>query len=252
MRSISRSDKNGSRRAKRASLKYREPLSKRQEVLMLPPLAQQPLSWESSVVGNLSQQQPTPSICSRLKKGTWTDEEDRTLVDYICKHGEVNWNTVEKESGFNLCMKSSCKLCWINHLRPDLKKGPITAADEIETIVLFNASIANKWSRIAEEETNTTQAPNLNNTVDEAHNLNKFTPVVEPKRYPIIGIKKCRFRDPKGLFRDPERVVSGPESMVSGPKMIVWDPIGSFRDPKWWFHDPNVWFLDQEMQVSGP
>ncbi|XP_047326259.1 transcription factor MYB102-like [Impatiens glandulifera] len=155
MRSISRSDKNGSRRAKRASLKYREPLSKRQEVLMLPPLAQQPPSWESSVVcvGNLSQQQPTPSICSRLKKGTWTDEEDRTLVDYICKHGEVNWNTVEKESGFNLCMKSSCKLCWINHLRPDLKKGPITAADEIETIVLFNASIANKWSRIAEEVT---------------------------------------------------------------------------------------------------
>ncbi|XP_047326263.1 myb-related protein 315-like [Impatiens glandulifera] len=153
-----------------------------------------------------------------IEKGTWTDEEDRTLVDYICKHGEVNWNTVEKESGLNLCMKSSCKLCWINHLRPDLKKGPITAADEIETIVLFNASIANKWSRIAEEETSTTQAPNLNNTVDEALNLNKFTPVVEPKSYPIIGIKNVDFETQEGCF----------------------------GTPKGWFRDLKVWFLEQK------
>ncbi|XP_047326256.1 transcription factor MYB120-like [Impatiens glandulifera] len=85
-----------------------------------------------------------------LKKGTWTEEEDEVLADYIRKHGEESsWNTVEKESGLNRCAKS-CRLRWVNHLRPELKKGPLTA-NEIETIVRLHARIGNKWSRIAEK-----------------------------------------------------------------------------------------------------
>ncbi|XP_047326267.1 transcription factor MYB92-like [Impatiens glandulifera] len=84
-----------------------------------------------------------------LKKGTWT-EEDEVLADYIRKHGEKSsWNTVENESGLNRCAKS-CRLRWVNHLRPELKKGPLTA-NEIETIVRLHARIGNKWSRIAEK-----------------------------------------------------------------------------------------------------
>ncbi|XP_047326264.1 transcription factor MYB92-like [Impatiens glandulifera] len=85
-----------------------------------------------------------------LKKGTWTEEEDEVLADYIRKHGEESsWNTVENECGLNRCAKS-CRLRWVNHLRPELKKGPLTA-NEIETIVRLHARIGNKWSRIAEK-----------------------------------------------------------------------------------------------------
>ncbi|KAG9153311.1 hypothetical protein Leryth_018025 [Lithospermum erythrorhizon] len=42
----------------------------------------------------------------------------------------------------------SCRLRWVNYLRPDLKRGRLTA-DEIETIVRLHNSLGNKWTKIA-------------------------------------------------------------------------------------------------------
>lgn len=86
---------------------------------------------------------------SMLKKGPWTSAEDAILVDYVNKHGEGNWNAVQKHSGLSRCGKS-CRLRWANHLRPDLKKGAFTPGEE-RCIIELHAKMGNKWARMAAE-----------------------------------------------------------------------------------------------------
>ena len=82
-----------------------------------------------------------------LKKGPWTSSEDAILVDYVKKHGEGNWNAVQKYSGLSRCGKS-CRLRWANHLRPNLKKGAFTS-DEEALILELHSKMGNKWARMA-------------------------------------------------------------------------------------------------------
>ncbi|KAF5930230.1 hypothetical protein HYC85_031103 [Camellia sinensis] len=84
-----------------------------------------------------------------LKKGPWTSAEDAILVDYVNRHGEGNWNAVQKHSGLSRCGKS-CRLRWANHLRPDLRKGAFTPKEERQIIEL-HAKMGNKWARMAAE-----------------------------------------------------------------------------------------------------
>lgn len=84
-----------------------------------------------------------------LKKGPWTSAEDAILVEYVTKHGEGNWNAVQKHSGLARCGKS-CRLRWANHLKPDLKKGAFTQEEE-QRIIELHAKMGNKWARMAAE-----------------------------------------------------------------------------------------------------
>ena len=84
---------------------------------------------------------------SGLKKGPWTSAEDAILVEYVKKHGEGNWNALQKHSGLYRCGKS-CRLRWANHLRPNLKKGAFTTQEE-QTIIELHARMGNKWARMA-------------------------------------------------------------------------------------------------------
>ncbi|KAF2285751.1 hypothetical protein GH714_007626 [Hevea brasiliensis] len=84
---------------------------------------------------------------THLKKGPWTAEEDAILVEYVRKHGEGNWNAVQRQSGLARCGKS-CRLRWANHLRPNLKKGAFSPEEE-RLIVELHAKFGNKWARMA-------------------------------------------------------------------------------------------------------
>ncbi|KAL3653276.1 hypothetical protein CASFOL_002957 [Castilleja foliolosa] len=86
---------------------------------------------------------------NQLKKGPWTSAEDAILVEYVMKHGEGNWNAVQKHSGLARCGKS-CRLRWANHLRPNLKKGAFTPEEE-QLIIELHAKMGNKWARMAAE-----------------------------------------------------------------------------------------------------
>ncbi|KAL7615772.1 hypothetical protein Lser_V15G02974 [Lactuca serriola] len=80
-------------------------------------------------------------------KGAWTKEEDERLVSYINAHGEGSWRSLPKSAGLNRCGKS-CRLRWINYLRPDLKRGNFTPQED-QLIVSLHAVLGNKWSMIA-------------------------------------------------------------------------------------------------------
>ncbi|KMZ70316.1 hypothetical protein ZOSMA_1G02960 [Zostera marina] len=90
------------------------------------------------------------SLCCETvhtNKGSWTKEEDQKLVAYIRVHGEGCWRSLPKAAGLLRCGKS-CRLRWINYLRPDLKRGNFSV-DEIEIIIKLHNLFGNKWSLIA-------------------------------------------------------------------------------------------------------
>ncbi|KAF7092802.1 hypothetical protein CFC21_095257 [Triticum aestivum] len=82
-----------------------------------------------------------------VKKGPWTPEEDKLLVDYIQEKGHGSWRRLPKLAGLNRCGKS-CRLRWTNYLRPDIKRGRFTD-DEEKLIIHLHSLLGNKWSSIA-------------------------------------------------------------------------------------------------------
>ncbi|KAL4366909.1 hypothetical protein GQ457_05G000960 [Hibiscus cannabinus] len=87
--------------------------------------------------------------CSKvgLHRGPWTPREDTLLVKYIQAHGEGHWRSLPKKAGLLRCGKS-CRLRWMNYLRPDIKRGNITA-DEDDLIIRLHSLLGNRWSLIA-------------------------------------------------------------------------------------------------------
>nr|QOJ53933.1 MYB transcription factor [Panax notoginseng]ULR56996.1 MYB transcription factor [Panax notoginseng] len=84
---------------------------------------------------------------AHTNKGAWTKEEDQRLINYIRLHGEGCWRSLPKSAGLLRCGKS-CRLRWINYLRPDLKRGNFTE-EEDELIIKLHSLLGNKWSLIA-------------------------------------------------------------------------------------------------------
>lgn len=82
-----------------------------------------------------------------LKKGPWTTEEDEKLASYIKENGHGSWRALPKKAGLLRCGKS-CRLRWTNYLRPDIKRGEFSAAEE-QTIIQLHALLGNRWSAIA-------------------------------------------------------------------------------------------------------
>ncbi|KAH0469384.1 hypothetical protein IEQ34_000942 [Dendrobium chrysotoxum] len=81
------------------------------------------------------------------RKGPWTPQEDKLLTEHVKLHGEGRWNCVSRLTGLKRSGKS-CRLRWVNYLRPDLKRGKITPHEE--TIILeLHAKWGNRWSTIA-------------------------------------------------------------------------------------------------------
>ncbi|XP_076945278.1 myb-related protein 308-like [Bidens hawaiensis] len=84
---------------------------------------------------------------AHTNKGAWTKEEDDRLIAYIRAHGEGCWRSLPRAAGLLRCGKS-CRLRWINYLRPDLKRGNFSE-EEDELIIKLHSLLGNKWSLIA-------------------------------------------------------------------------------------------------------
>ncbi|XP_039123319.1 MYB-like transcription factor ODO1 [Dioscorea cayenensis subsp. rotundata] len=87
--------------------------------------------------------------CDKLgvKKGPWTAEEDKKLINFILNNGQCCWRAVPKLAGLSRCGKS-CRLRWTNYLRPDLKRGLFTDSEE-QLVIDLHARLGNRWSKIA-------------------------------------------------------------------------------------------------------
>ncbi|KAL8252660.1 hypothetical protein R6Q59_036353 [Mikania micrantha] len=84
----------------------------------------------------------------RHKKGLWSPDEDKKLRDYVMKYGHGCWSAVPINAGLERKGKS-CRLRWINYLRPGLKKGAFSMQEE-ETIITLHGLLGNKWSLMSQ------------------------------------------------------------------------------------------------------
>uniref|UniRef100_A0ACD5TE35 Uncharacterized protein n=1 Tax=Avena sativa TaxID=4498 RepID=A0ACD5TE35_AVESA len=84
----------------------------------------------------------------RVKRGPWAPEEDDQLRTYVRAHGiGGNWIALPQKAGLNRCGKS-CRLRWLNYLRPDIRHGGYTDHED-RLICSLYASIGSRWSVIA-------------------------------------------------------------------------------------------------------
>ncbi|MQM15183.1 hypothetical protein Taro_048120 [Colocasia esculenta] len=85
---------------------------------------------------------------TELRRGPWTAEEDHVLVNYISLHGEGRWNSLARSAGLKRSGKS-CRLRWLNYLRPDVRRGNFTAEEQL-VILDLHSRWGNRWSKIAQ------------------------------------------------------------------------------------------------------
>ncbi|RCV32777.1 hypothetical protein SEVIR_7G015100v4 [Setaria viridis] len=87
---------------------------------------------------------------NNVKKGPWSPEEDAKLKEFIEKHGTGgNWIALPQKAGLRRCGKS-CRLRWLNYLRPNIKHGEFTEHED-RVICSMYASIGSRWSIIASQ-----------------------------------------------------------------------------------------------------
>ncbi|XP_055831444.1 transcription factor RAX2-like isoform X2 [Solanum dulcamara] len=85
---------------------------------------------------------------ANVKRGPWSPEEDAKLKHFIEKYGTAgNWIALPQKAGLKRCGKS-CRLRWLNYLRPNIKHGDFTD-DEDRVICSLYANIGSRWSIIA-------------------------------------------------------------------------------------------------------
>ncbi|XP_028776035.1 transcription factor MYB27 [Neltuma alba] len=82
-----------------------------------------------------------------LRKGPWLQEEDEQLTTFVTCLGERRWDSLAKVAGLRRSGKS-CRLRWMNYLRPNLKHGPFSVEEE-QVIIQLHQQWGNKWSKIA-------------------------------------------------------------------------------------------------------
>ncbi|CAI8609400.1 unnamed protein product [Vicia faba] len=85
---------------------------------------------------------------ANVKRGPWSPEEDSKLKAYIQQHGTAgNWIALPKKIGLKRCGKS-CRLRWLNYLRPNLRHGRFSE-EEDNIICSLYVNIGSRWSVIA-------------------------------------------------------------------------------------------------------
>ncbi|KAJ7951525.1 MYB transcription factor [Quillaja saponaria] len=91
--------------------------------------------------------QPRETMKMAYIKGAWTLEQDEKLAEVIAVHGAKKWNTIAVKAGLNRSGKS-CRLRWLNYLRPNIKRGNISDQEE-DLILRLHKLLGNRWSLIA-------------------------------------------------------------------------------------------------------
>ncbi|XP_073136775.1 transcription factor MYB1-like [Henckelia pumila] len=84
---------------------------------------------------------------SGVRKGAWTKEEDALLKNCVEHYGEGKWHLVPLRTGLNRCRKS-CRLRWLNYLRPNITRGNFSQ-DEVDLLIRLHDLLGNRWSLIA-------------------------------------------------------------------------------------------------------
>lgn len=87
----------------------------------------------------------SPRERERARHG-WTDAEDAALTALVQTHGCRKWSEVAR--GLGRRTGKQCRERWNNHVRPDIKRGAWTEAEEL-ALVDAHTRLGNRWADIA-------------------------------------------------------------------------------------------------------
>jgi len=83
-----------------------------------------------------------------VRKGPWSEDEDRRLRQIVSKHtlkNESTWDRVSESMGF-IRSNIQCRERWVNFLDPTLNSGPWTAKEDACLMSLCDER-GNKWKK---------------------------------------------------------------------------------------------------------
>ncbi|XP_021670814.2 transcription factor DUO1-like isoform X2 [Hevea brasiliensis] len=83
-----------------------------------------------------------------IRKGPWKAEEDEVLINHVKKYGARDWSSI-RAKGLLQRTGKSCRLRWVNKLRPNLKNGCKFSVEEERVVIELQAQFGNKWAKIA-------------------------------------------------------------------------------------------------------
>ncbi|KMZ75658.1 hypothetical protein ZOSMA_111G00090 [Zostera marina] len=143
-----------------------------------------------------------------LRRGPWTLEEDNAIIKCIAIHGEGRWNHLAISSGLKRTGKS-CRLRWLNYLKPDLKHGNLTVEEQM-LIIELHSKWGNRWSKIAQYLPGRTD--------NEIKNYWR-TKVKKHARQLKIDVNSTLFRDTIRCFWMPRLIEN--ERVTSSAKQLI-------------------------------
>ena len=82
-----------------------------------------------------------------LIKGSWTLEEDNTIIKFVAEHGTKNWTKLALLLPGRI--GKQCRERWRNHLDPEVKRQPWTK-EEDDILIDLHSTLGNQWVKIAE------------------------------------------------------------------------------------------------------
>lgn len=81
-----------------------------------------------------------------LVKGSWTRQEDETIIEFVAQFGVKNWTKLADLLPGRI--GKQCRERWRNHLDPGNSKEPWTE-EEDQTLIKLHEQYGNQWVKIA-------------------------------------------------------------------------------------------------------
>ncbi|CAK7343180.1 unnamed protein product [Dovyalis caffra] len=167
---------------------------------------------------------------ANVKKGPWSPEEDAKLKEYIEKQGTGgNWIALPQKAGLKRCGKS-CRLRWLNYLRPNIKHGEFSD-DEDRIICSLYANIGSRWSIIAAQLPGRTDndIKNYWNTKLKKKLMGMINPIAQRK--PQQAAHVSSLLQPTSLPSSPSTPLSSSPSSFACNNSNYYNLARSFTEP---------------------